>query len=96
MDRRQFLKFVGIVGTSAIATWGTQGWIAKSLAASPSSKRLIVIFLRGGVDGLNVVVPYSEPEYYTARPVIAIPKPGTEKGVLDLASSAKSAPRLTR
>jgi uncharacterized protein (DUF1501 family) len=84
MNRRQFLKFVGIVGTSAIATWGTQGWIAKSLAASPSSKRLIVIFLRGGVDGLNVVVPYSEPEYYTARPVIAIPKPGTEKGVLDL------------
>ncbi|WP_231516845.1 twin-arginine translocation signal domain-containing protein [Planktothrix paucivesiculata] len=39
MDRRQFLKFVGISGTSAIATLGTHGWIAKSLAASPGSKR---------------------------------------------------------
>lgn len=84
MDRRQFLKFVGISGTSAIATLGTQGWIAKSLAASPGSKRLIVVFLRGGIDGLNVVVPYAEPAYYAARPVIAIPKPGTEKGALDL------------
>ncbi|OIP73387.1 MAG: hypothetical protein AUK43_00570 [Oscillatoriales cyanobacterium CG2_30_40_61] len=84
MDRRQFLKFVGISGTSAIATLGTHGWIAKSLAASPGSKRLIVVFLRGGIDGLNVVVPYSEPRYYAARPVIAIPKPGTEKGALDL------------
>ncbi|MBD2482339.1 DUF1501 domain-containing protein [Planktothrix sp. FACHB-1365] len=84
MERRQFLKFVGLVGTSAIATFGTQGWVAKSFAVSPSPKRLIVIFLRGGIDGLNVVVPYAEPEYYAARPVIAIPKPGTEKGVLDL------------
>ncbi len=84
MDRRQFLKFVSILGTSAIATLGTQGWVAKSLATSPRPKRLIVIFLRGGIDGLNVVVPYSEPEYYASRPVIAIPKPGTEKGVLDL------------
>jgi uncharacterized protein (DUF1501 family) len=84
MDRRQFLKFVGISGTSAIATLGTHGWIAKSLAASPGSKRLIVVFLRGGIDGLNVVVPYAEPGYYAARPVIAIPKPGTEKGALDL------------
>ena len=84
MDRRRFLKFVGLLGTSAIATFGTHGWVAKSLATSPSPKRLIVIFLRGGIDGLNVVVPYGEPEYYTARPVIAIPKPGKEKGVLDL------------
>ncbi|CAD5938841.1 DUF1501 domain-containing protein [Planktothrix agardhii] len=84
MDRRQFLKFVGISGTSAIATLGTHGWIAKSLAASPGSKRLIVVFLRGGIDGLNVVVPYAEPGYYAARPVIAIPKPGAEKGALDL------------
>lgn len=84
MDRRQFLKFVGISGTSAIATLGTHGWIAKSLAASPGSKRLIVVFLRGGIDGLNVVIPYAEFGYYAARPVIAIPKPGAEKGALDL------------
>ena len=41
-------------------------------------KRLIVVMLRGAVDGLNVVVPYGEAAYYDARPTIAIPKPGTD------------------
>jgi len=84
MDRRQFLKVLGIVGTSAIATVGSHSWIAKSLAATPHPKRLVVIFLRGGIDGLNVVIPYTETDYYEARPTLAIPQPGKEKGVLDL------------
>lgn len=84
MDRRTFLKLVGIAGTSAIATVGYHSWVAKSLAATRNPKRLVVIFLRGAVDGLNIVVPYSELEYYEARPVIAIPQPGKENGALDL------------
>ncbi len=36
---------------------------------------LVVIFLRGGVDGLNVVVPYAEDSYYKARPTLAIGRP---------------------
>ncbi|ERT06778.1 hypothetical protein M595_3215 [Lyngbya aestuarii BL J] len=84
MDRRQFLKVLGIVGTSAIATVGSHSWIAKSLAATPHPKRLVVIFLRGGIDGLNVVIPYTETDYYEARPTLAIPQPGKEKGALDL------------
>ncbi len=48
------------------------------------TKRLIVVFLRGAVDGLNVVVPYQEAAYYAARPRIAIPQPGKAGGVLDL------------
>ena len=35
---------------------------------------------RGAVDGLNVVVPYAEQAYYTARPTIAIPR----EAVIDL------------
>lgn len=84
MDRRQFLKVFGIVGTSAIATVGTHGWFAKGLAATQHPKRLVVIFLRGGIDGLNVVVPYAETDYYEARPTLAIPQPGKENGALDL------------
>ena len=38
-------------------------------------KTLIAIFQRGAVDGLNMVVPFGEPNYYSARPSIAIPKP---------------------
>jgi uncharacterized protein (DUF1501 family) len=84
MDRRQFLKLLGLVGTSAIATVGTHSWVARTNAQTADPKRLIVIFLRGAVDGLNVVVPYGEPEYYEARPIIAIPKPGEDLGALDL------------
>ena len=43
-----------------------------------------MIFLRGAVDGLNVVVPYRETAYYDARPTIAIPQPGKDGGALDL------------
>jgi uncharacterized protein (DUF1501 family) len=45
---------------------------------------LIVVFLRGAIDGLSVVVPYRETAYYEARPRIALPQPGKEGGVLNL------------
>ena len=38
-------------------------------------KLLIAIFQRGAVDGLSVVVPFGERDYYRARPSIAIPRP---------------------
>jgi uncharacterized protein (DUF1501 family) len=37
---------------------------------------IVVISLRGGADGLNIVVPYRDENYYAARPTIAIPPPG--------------------
>ena len=52
--------------------------------AAPRSKVLVRLFLRGGVDGLNVVVPYAEQAYYDARPTIAIPRPGRPQGGLKL------------
>jgi len=82
MKRRQLLQ-AGLASTSIFAAVGTHGWFTRSTAQS-SPKRLIVIFLRGAVDGLNVVVPYRETEYYNARPTIAIPQPGQNGGVLDL------------
>jgi uncharacterized protein (DUF1501 family) len=63
---------------------GLHGCVAKSTAESPHGKRLIVVFLRGGIDGLNVVVPYQESAYYEARPKIGIPAAGQEEGVLNL------------
>jgi uncharacterized protein (DUF1501 family) len=86
MNRRYFLQQAGFTATSALAAIGTHGWIARSTAQNSSSapKRLIVIFLRGAVDGLNVVVPYREAAYYEKRPRIAIPRPNTVGGALDL------------
>jgi len=47
---------------------------------STPRKSLIVVSLRGGVDGLNVLVPYRDDDYYRARPTIAIPGPSTPRG----------------
>jgi uncharacterized protein (DUF1501 family) len=90
MNRRQFLHQTGFTAASALAAVGTHGWVARSFAKdsaltqSAPSKRLIAIFLRGAVDGLNVVVPYRETAYYQNRPRIAIPQPTNEGGALDL------------
>jgi uncharacterized protein (DUF1501 family) len=43
-------------------------------AAPAPGQRLVVIFQRGAADGLNVVVPYREKNYYSMRPTIAIPQ----------------------
>ncbi len=45
-----------------------------------SEKTLVVIFQRGGCDGLNTVVPYAEDDYYRLRPDIAIAPPGSGAG----------------
>ncbi len=55
--------------------------------ASHGSRRniLVVVFLRGAADGLNVVVPHGESAYYTLRPTIALDRPGVgEASAIDL------------
>lgn len=88
MNRRELLRHAGILSASTLVAIGTHGWAARTSAQTivptTNSKRLIVIFLRGAVDGLSVVVPYQEAAYYDARPKIAIPQPGKEGGALDL------------
>ncbi|NJP09970.1 MAG: DUF1501 domain-containing protein [Leptolyngbyaceae cyanobacterium RU_5_1] len=85
MHRRRFLQQTGLFTASSIAAIAPHGWVAKSgVAQMANPKRLIVVFLRGAVDGLNVVVPYRETAYYEDRPRIAIPQPGQARGALDL------------
>jgi uncharacterized protein (DUF1501 family) len=43
-------------------------------AAAPT---VVCVFLRGGADTMNMVVPYGDDRYYAARPTIAIPPPGS-------------------
>jgi uncharacterized protein (DUF1501 family) len=84
MYRRQFLQHAGLFSASTVIAIGAQSWALRTTAASPDSPRLIVVFLRGAVDGLSVVVPYRETFYYEARPRIALPPPGKAGGVLNL------------
>lgn len=80
-SRRVFLKngALAVVGTSAIPSFLTRSVLAQATVAA-RGKKLVVIFQRGAADGLNVVVPYGESNYYSARPSIAIQK----NQVLDL------------
>jgi len=49
-----------------------------------AKKTLVTIFQRGAVDGLNMIVPHGESEYYALRRNIAIRKPGADGGAIDL------------
>jgi uncharacterized protein (DUF1501 family) len=80
MNRRDFLW---LTTAPALLPLGRGAW---ALTAGDAPKRLIVILLRGAVDGLNVVVPYAERAYYDARQTIAIPPPDVDGGALPLDS----------
>ena len=82
VTRRGFLRngALALVGTSVIPAFLTRSVLAERNHAALSGKKLVVIFQRGACDGLNVVVPYAEPNYYAMRPSIAIGK----NEVLDL------------
>ena len=72
-----------MIGMSALPTF-LQRAIADTPA--PNKKKLVVLFQRGAMDGLNVVVPFAEPNYYALRPTIAIPQPasGSQEAAIDL------------
>lgn len=84
MNRREFLRYTMFASGGVLLSVGTRGWTARLSDAVGGNRRLIVVFMRGAVDGLNVVVPYADDRYYEARPTIAIPKAGQDSGVSDL------------
>jgi uncharacterized protein (DUF1501 family) len=85
VSRRVFLKSGGVamIGMSTIPAF-----LQRAVAATPmpNKKKLIVLFQRGAADGLNIVVPFGEENYYRIRPTIAIPQPGRggEDAAVDL------------
>jgi uncharacterized protein (DUF1501 family) len=81
MNRRFFLHrgALAVAGTTAMPNFLVRSVLAQAGAGAPG-QRLVVIFQRGAADGLNVVVPYREKNYYKMRPSIAIP----QNQVLDL------------
>ena len=82
-SRRFFLRngAFALAGTTALPGFLVRSVLAQAQAVAPN-RRLVVIFQRGAADGLNVVVPYREKNYYAMRPTIAIP----QNQVLDLAA----------
>ena len=85
ITRREFVKasLVTAAGYS-LMPHNIYAEVAKNLT---TTKTLVVLFLRGGMDGLNLIVPYTDEYYYELRKSIAIPKPGTQNGGIDIDGS---------
>jgi uncharacterized protein (DUF1501 family) len=81
ITRRIFLRnsALAVVGTAAVPSFLTRAALG-AVENGGRTKRLVVIFQRGAADGLNIVVPYAERNYYAMRPNINIP----QKSVVDL------------
>ena len=70
MHRRQFLKSLGVTAPSFAG--------GQLFAAGVNQPRFLLVFLRGGYDAANLLVPVSSSYYYQSRPSIAIPRPAND------------------
>jgi uncharacterized protein (DUF1501 family) len=76
ITRRIFLKD----GAMALVSLGfAPTFLARTVEGIGTQRRrvLITIFQRGAVDGLNMIVPFGDRDYYAARPSIAIARPSS-------------------
>jgi uncharacterized protein (DUF1501 family) len=89
MQRRQVLR----LGCAALATAGVTGRLYAAPTAGP---RFLLVFLRGGYDSVNLLVPYSSSFYYESRPTIAIARPDAASagGALALTADWALAPAV--
>jgi len=70
MNRREFL-----IASAAAAALPSLSFSGKLFAAPPSAPRFLFVFLRGGYDCNNLLVPYNSDFYYESRPTLAIARP---------------------
>jgi uncharacterized protein (DUF1501 family) len=80
MKRRDFLHAFAAAGL--MVPVGRSAWAATS--DNPTGRKLVVVMLRGAVDGLNVVAPVGDENYLRLRPTIGLAAPGTEGGAINL------------
>jgi uncharacterized protein (DUF1501 family) len=101
MDRRFFIKTSGVslasFGFMAAAPEFLHQFAAAQSAVKGYGKKkvLVTIFQRGAVDGLNMLVPHGESEYYNLRPTIAVAKPGKTDGAINLDGTFGLHPAMT-
>jgi uncharacterized protein (DUF1501 family) len=88
ITRREALRWMG--GAAALA--GLPG--LAFAAPSAGERRLVFVFLRGGMDALAAVPAYGDPDYASRRGALAVGAPGTPGGALDLDGTFGLSPYL--
>ncbi|MEP7288767.1 MAG: DUF1501 domain-containing protein [Chloroflexota bacterium] len=83
ISRRELLNRSFALSALAGAQVAWPQWMPR-LAFAPKNRApkgdvLVCVFLRGGADGLNIIVPHGEAAYYAARPVINVAHPDDNK-----------------
>ena len=82
ISRRALLKGGAVVG-AMLGGGLLPGFMGRALASADKGpgrrKVLAFLFLRGAMDGLNVVSPHGEPRFAELRPTLALPAPGGER-----------------
>ena len=75
--RRSILKTMAAAG--AVAMWDAP--IRYAFASVPTDRRLVVVILRGALDGLAAVPPHGDKDYESTRGVLAIQSEGGSSSV---------------
>jgi uncharacterized protein (DUF1501 family) len=88
MQRRRFLELGTCLAALPLCRAG------RLFAAPPAAPRFLLVFLRGGYDCANVLVPYASAFYYESRPNIAVARPDANTGALALDAEWALAPSL--
>jgi uncharacterized protein (DUF1501 family) len=88
MTRRYFLQSTGALaaycGLNPLRTLAEVGMTDADVKPVLRGKTFVAIFLRGGMDGLNFIVPFGDPGYRGLRPSIGLATPGAPDGLVDL------------
>jgi uncharacterized protein (DUF1501 family) len=91
MDRRDFLKLAAATPVAGLASGLPANLAFGAPQPGADYRRLLVLIeLKGGNDGLNTLVPYADPAYYTLRPKLAIAR----DAVIQLSDAAGLHPAL--
>ncbi len=81
-SRRNFLKSIGILGSGLVLRDLVPSWMPRVAFADDgvSGDVIVNVFLRGGADALNMIAPFGDDDYYTARPTLALARPDSRSG----------------
>ncbi len=94
LSRRGFLQGMAATTGAVVATQVFGDALMEASFGAAGGNVLVVVSFRGGIDGLGMVVPHGDPDYYRARPSLAVSKSSVLAGDAMFGLHPKMAPLL--